>query len=55
MDKKIKKKIDVLHQRLQKLRQQASGARKQADDPEQLRQLEAEIAAAEEQIAKLKG
>ena len=36
MDKKAKKKIESLNQRLQKLRQQLAGARHQADDPREL-------------------
>jgi hypothetical protein len=54
MDKKIKKKQDVLHQRLQKLHQQLAGARKQMDDPEEVRRLEQQVAAAEAELAKLK-
>lgn len=54
VDRKIKKKFDVLHQRLQKLQQQLAGARKQLDDPEEVRRLEQQIAAAEAELAKLK-
>jgi hypothetical protein len=54
MDKKAKKKQDVLRQRLQKLQQQLSGARKQMDDPEEVRRLEQEIAAAESELQKIK-
>lgn len=54
MDKKAKKKIQTLHQRLQKLHQQLAGARKQADDPSELKALEDQIASAEAEIAKLK-
>jgi DNA-binding FrmR family transcriptional regulator len=54
MDKKAKKKIDVLRQRLQKLHQQLSGARKQMDDPEEVQRLEKDIAAAEAELEKLK-
>jgi hypothetical protein len=54
MDKKIKKKQDVLRQRLQKLHQQLAGARKQMDDPDEVRRLEQEIAAAEQELQKLK-
>lgn len=54
MDKKAKKKQDVLRQRLQKLLQQRAGARKQMDDPEELRRLEADIAATEAELEKLK-
>jgi DNA-binding FrmR family transcriptional regulator len=54
MDKKAKKKIDTLNQRLQKLRQQLAGAKKQADDPDELRHLEQQVAAAEAELAKVK-
>jgi hypothetical protein len=54
MDKKAKKKQEVLHGRLQKLQQQLAGARKQMDDPEEVRRLEREIAAAKAELEKLK-
>lgn len=54
MDKKVKKKIDTLNQRLQKLKQQLSGARHQADDPGELATLEKQIAEAEAERDKLK-
>jgi hypothetical protein len=54
MDKKIKKKQDVLRQRLQKLHQQLAGARKQMDDPDEVRRLEQEVASAEQELQKLK-
>ena len=53
MDKKAKKKQDVLRQRLQKLQQQLAGARKQMDDPEEVRRLESDIAAAKAELEKL--
>lgn len=54
MDKKVKKKIDVLHQRIATLRQQVAGMRKHNDDPNELRQMERQLAAAEAEVAKLK-
>lgn len=54
MDKKIKKKQDVLRQRLQKLQQQLAGARRQMDDPEEVRRLDQEVAATEAELEKLK-
>jgi DNA-binding FrmR family transcriptional regulator len=54
VDKKVKKKQDVLRQRLQKLQQQLSGARKQMDDPQEVRRLEQDVAAAENELQKLK-
>ena len=54
MDKKNKKRIDVLRPRIQKLQQQIAGARKQLDDPEELKRLEQELATAEAELAKIK-
>jgi hypothetical protein len=54
MDKKAKKKQDVLRHRIQKLQQQLAGARRQMDDPEEVRRLEADIASAEAELAKIK-
>ncbi|MDY0165900.1 MAG: hypothetical protein RBS80_05105 [Thermoguttaceae bacterium] len=54
MDKKAKKKVQTLNERIQKLRQQLAGARKQADDPGELKALEQQIADAEAEAAKLK-
>jgi len=53
MDKKDKKKQDVLRQRLQKLQQQLAGARKQMDDPEEVRRLETDVAATKAELDKL--
>lgn len=54
MDKKAKKRIDVLQPKLQKLRMQLAGAKKQMDDPNDVKQLEAEIAAIEKELKQLK-
>jgi DNA-binding FrmR family transcriptional regulator len=54
MDKKKKKKLQALNQRIQKLRGQLAGAKKQMDDPGELKSLEAELATAEAELAKLK-
>ena len=54
MDKKAKKKHDVLRQRLQKLQQQLAGARRQMDDPDEVRRLEKDVAATEEALEKIK-
>lgn len=54
MDKKAKKRIDLLNQRLQKLRQQLSGARKQMDDPQDVKRLENELAQASAELERLK-
>lgn len=54
MDKKAKKKQDVLRHRLQVLQQQLSGARRQLDDPEEVRRLEQDIATTESELQKFK-
>ena len=54
MDKRDKKRIDVLNQRLAKLRQQLSGARKQMDDPDEVRRLEQQLSEVEAELQKLK-
>jgi len=54
MDKKVKKKVDVLRHRLQKLQQQLAGARQQMDDADEVRRLEQDVAAAEAELEKLK-
>jgi len=55
MDKKTKKKIQTLNQRIQKLRGQLAGARQQMDEPGELKGLEDQLAKAEAELAKLKG
>ena len=55
MDRKAKKKLEVLQQRIQHLRQQVAGAKRQLDDPREIRSLEQQLAAAEAELAKLKG
>ena len=54
MDKKVKKKAHVLQQRIQNLRQQLAGARKQMDDKDELKSLEQQLAAAELELSKIK-
>jgi len=54
MDKKAKKKIEVLRQKIQKTRQQLSGARQQDDEPGEVQRLEQEIADYESQVEKFK-
>ena len=53
MDKKSKKRIDVLHITLQRLRQQLAGAQKQNDDPDELKTLIKQIAAIESELQSL--
>ncbi len=55
MDKKSKKKTHVLQQRIQALRQQLAGARKQMDDPAELKLLEQQLATAEAELAQDQG
>jgi type II secretory pathway component PulM len=54
MDKKIKKKIDSVQQRLQRFRQQLAGMKKQLDDVNETAALERQIAESEAELAKLK-
>ena len=54
MDKKAKKKIDVLHDRITKLRQQLAGAKKQLDDPAEVERLERDIAQVQAELEKIK-
>ena len=54
MDKRDKKKIDVLNQRLAKLRQQLSGARKQMDEPGEVQRLDQQVSDAESELQTLK-
>jgi ribosomal protein L29 len=54
VDKKAKKRIDVLQQKLQKLRQQLAGAKQQPDEPGDIVRLEKEIAAVETELHALK-
>lgn len=53
MDKKAKKKIEVIRQRITKLRGLLTAAKQQMDDPDDVRKLEAQIQAEEAEIAKL--
>jgi len=54
MDKKSKKRLDVINKKLQMLRPRLAGSREQADDLEEIRQLENEIASLEEEAKELK-
>ncbi len=53
MDKKAKKRIVVLRTRKEKLRKQLSVVKQFTDDPEEPGRIEAEIAAIDEELAKL--
>lgn len=54
MDKKAKKRMDVIQQKLQKLRQQLAGAKLQPDDPQDVVNLESEIKSLTAELEKLK-
>jgi hypothetical protein len=54
MDKKAKKRIELLHKKIADLKQRLAGARKQMDDPREVEQIESDLAAAEKEIEKLK-
>ncbi|MCA9148154.1 MAG: hypothetical protein KDA92_02580 [Planctomycetales bacterium] len=54
MDKKAKKKIEVLRQRIQKLQLQLAGARQQEDEPGEAQRIENEIKTLLADIEKLK-
>jgi peptidoglycan hydrolase CwlO-like protein len=53
MDKKAQKRIELLRKKINDLQPRLAGAKKQMDDPTEVRQLEAEIAAARAEIEKL--
>ena len=54
MDKKAKKRLDVINKKLQTLRPRLAGSKAQADDPAELKALEEEISSLEAEAAKLK-
>jgi polyhydroxyalkanoate synthesis regulator phasin len=54
MDAKAKKRLDVIHQKLQTLRQKLAGAKKQNDEPGEIERLQRQIAALEAEAARLK-
>ena len=54
MDKKDKKRIEVLQQKIAKLQQLLAGAKQQPDDPAEVPRLEKELAAAHAELAGLK-
>ena len=54
MDKKAKKRMDVINKKLQSLRPRLAGARQQADDPSEIKELEDEINKLEAEAAELK-
>lgn len=55
MDGKAKKRLDVIQKKLQTLRQQLAGAKKQDDEPGEVDRLTKEIASLTAEAEKLKG
>ena len=55
MDKKSKKRIDVLRGNLQRLRQQLAGALQQKDDLDETQALKQQIATVEAELRSLTG
>jgi len=54
LDKKDKKRLDVLQQKIAKLQGLLAAAKKQPDDPAEVPKLERELAAAHAELAALK-
>lgn len=54
LNKKQKKNLDLDHKKLKQLQLQLAGAKKQMDDPDEVRRLEQEIVATQARIDKLK-
>lgn len=54
MDKKAKKRIEVLRKKIAHLQQQLAGAKQQPDDPDEPARIQAELDAAKAEIDKLK-
>ena len=54
VNKKIKKKIEVLRKKLDGLRRQLAGAKKQTDEPGEVGRLSAEVEQIESSLAELK-
>ncbi|MEM9828741.1 MAG: hypothetical protein AAF958_19300, partial [Planctomycetota bacterium] len=55
MDKKQKKRLDVINKKLNTLRPRLTGAKQQADDPGEIKELETEIAKLEAEALEIKG
>ncbi|MCA9230314.1 MAG: hypothetical protein KDA57_06670 [Planctomycetales bacterium] len=54
MDKKAKKRVEVLRKKVNQLQLQLAGAKQQPDDPEEPARIQAEIDSAHEEMKKLK-
>ena len=55
MDKKTRKKIQVLTDRLQNRRSRRAAARQQPDEPDELEQVDREIAVIQKELRHLRG
>lgn len=54
MDKKAKKRVEVLRKKLSSLQQQLAGAKQQPDDPDEPARIQKEIDAAHAEMEQLK-
>lgn len=54
MNKKSKKRIDLLNKRVKKLQLQLAGVKQQLDEPEEATRLEDEIVAVQKELEELK-
>ena len=54
MDGRAKKRLEVIKQKLQLLRQKLAGAKRQDDEPGEVKKLEQEIATLEAEATKLR-
>jgi hypothetical protein len=54
MDKKAKKRLEVLRKKKTELDQKLSGAKQQMDDPNEVKDLEKQLAAVLDEMSKLK-
>ena len=54
MDKKAKKRLEVVRKKVQNLKMQLSGAKQQDDEPGEVQRLESNIAELEQEAEKLK-
>ncbi|MEM7784306.1 MAG: hypothetical protein AAF939_07130 [Planctomycetota bacterium] len=54
MDKKTKKRLEVLRQKLEKAQKLLAAAKQQADEPDEIQNAEQNIVELKEEIAKLK-
>jgi hypothetical protein len=55
MDGKAKKRLEVIRQKLPLLKQRLAGAKKQEDEPGEVKKLEQEIASLEAEATRLRG